>query len=214
GGGRGAGARPPQAVDHGAGTGGGRDARGGRALGDPARSLAAQLEHEARQSARRLARIAITAAHRLTDGVPRLFVDADRHPLGHCDFGRLHPFVTLAQFFRRRLVAAQEVAGPAPKAIDPLIVGVFRRAADQRAVLDLFAVLVLGPGVAALAERHFVPLFGLVVVARLGELLAVPDFLHALLEHVAHVGSTHAVEAAQAHAAVVVHRHRLVDHGA
>src|SRR5262249_26726303 len=64
---------------------------------------------------------------------------------------------------------------------------------------------------AALAERHFVPLPGLVVVARLGERLALPDFLDALLEHVAHVGGAHTVEAAQAHAAVVVHRHGLVD---
>ena len=47
----------------------------------------------------------------------------------------------------------------------------------NRTVLDLFAVFVLCPAVAALAERHFVPLSRLVIVAGLGEFLAVPDFV-------------------------------------
>src|SRR5262249_32791349 len=116
--------------------------------------------------------------------------------------------------FRRRLVAAQQVAGPAREPVDQVVVGVLRRTADQHAVLDLFRVLVLRPAVATLAERDFVPLSGLVIVAGLGVLLAVPHLLHARLEYVAHVGGAHAVEAAQPHAAVIVHRNGLVDHRA
>src|SRR5262249_34023966 len=63
----------------------------------------------------------------------------------------------------------------------------------------------------SLAERDFVPLCGLVIVAGLGEFLAVPDFTHVFFEHVTHVGCTHSVETAQAYTAVVVHRHGLVD---
>src|SRR5262249_18265504 len=41
--------------------------------------------------------------------------------------------------------------------------------------------------------------------------LALPNLLDALVEYIAHVGGADAVETAQPHAAVVVHRHGFVD---
>src|SRR5262249_55027560 len=125
-------------------------------------------------------------------------------------------FVTpaLYQSLRRRLVAAEQIALPTREPANQVVVDIFRRAADQEAVFDFFGVFVLSPAVASLAERDFVPLCGLVIVAGLGELLAVPDFTHVFFEHVPHVGRAHSVETAQAYAAVVVHRHGLVNNGA
>src|SRR5215467_15256754 len=112
---------------------------------------------------------------------------------------------------RRRLVATEEIALPTREPADQIIIDIFRRASDQETVLDFLGILVLSPAVASLAERDFVPLCGLVIVPGLGEFLAMPDFAHALFEHVTHVGCPHSVETAQPYAAVVVHRHGLVD---
>src|SRR5262249_3748607 len=113
--------------------------------------------------------------------------------------------------FRRGLVAAKEIALPARKPIDQIVVDVFRRASNEEAISDFLAVFVLRPTVAAFAKRDFVPLRRLMIVARLGEFLAVPNLLDALVEYVAHVGGAHAIETAQPHAAVVMDRHGLVD---
>src|SRR5262249_34907167 len=64
---------------------------------------------------------------------------------------------------------------------------------------------------ASLAERDFVPLRGLVIVAGLSEFLTLPNLLDAFVEYIAHIGGTYAVETAQPYAAIVVHRHGLVD---
>src|SRR5262249_28123918 len=92
-----------------------------------------------------------------------------------------------------------------------IIVNIFRRTSDQQTVFDFFGVFVLGPAVASLAKRDFVPLRGLMIVAGLSEFLALPNLLDAFVEYIAHVGGTHAVETAQSYAAVVVYRHCLVD---
>src|SRR6516225_8662090 len=114
----------------------------------------------------------------------------------------------------RRLVATEEIALPSREPADQIVIDIFRRASDQQTVPDFLGILILSPAVASLAERDFVPLCGLVIVAGLGEFLTVPDFAHALFEDVAHVGRPHPVETTQAYAAVVVHRHGLVDNGA
>ena len=72
------------------------------------------------------------------------------------------------------------------------------------------SIFVLRPAVAAGAERHFLPLSGLVIVADFGEFLAVPHRLYALVEHVADIGALEAVEAADRHRAVIMHRQRLI----
>src|SRR5262249_30017685 len=118
---------------------------------------------------------------------------------------------TLYQSLRRRFVTAEQIALPTREPANQVVVDVFRRTPDQKTVFDFFGVCVLSPAVASLAERDFVPLRGLVIVAGLGEFLALPDFAHVLFEHVTHVGCPHSVETAQPHAAVVVHRHGLVD---
>src|SRR5437763_3515858 len=110
------------------------------------------------------------------------------------------------RFGRRRLVSAQKDALPVTDAIDCVVVGVFGRTADQKAVPDLLLVLVLRPAVARFAERHFVPLAGLVVVACFRKFLAVPYGADAVLEYIAHIGLAYAVEAAHPHAAVMVYR--------
>src|SRR5262245_24789714 len=120
----------------------------------------------------------------------------------------------LYQSLRRRLVAAEQIALPTREPAKQVVVDIFRRAPDQKTVYVYFGVFVLSPAVASFAERDFVPLCGLVIVAGLGELLAMPDFAHVLFEHVTHVGCPHSVETAQPHAAVVVHRHGLVDNRA
>src|SRR5215471_3503013 len=120
----------------------------------------------------------------------------------------------LYQSLRRRFVAAQQIALPTREPANQVVVDIFRRAPDQKTVFDFFGVFVLGPAVASLAERDFVPLRGLMIVAGLGEFLAMPNLLDAFVEYIAHVGCPHSVETAQPHAAVVVHRHGLVDNGA
>src|SRR5215469_1861577 len=115
---------------------------------------------------------------------------------------------------RRRLVTTEEIALPTRESADQIVIDVFRRASDQKTIFDFFGVFVLSPAVASLAERDFVPLCGLVIVAGLGEFLTVPDLTHVLFEYVAHVGCPHPVETAQAYAAVVVHWHGLVDNRA
>src|SRR5262245_30182270 len=117
----------------------------------------------------------------------------------------------LYQSLRRRLVAAEQIALPTREPANQVVVDIFRRTSDQETVFDFFGVFVLGPAVASLAERDFVPLCGLMIVAGLGEFLAMPDLAHAPFEHIAHVGRAHSVEAAQPHAAVIVHRHGLVN---
>src|SRR5215470_1607001 len=120
----------------------------------------------------------------------------------------------LYQSLRRRLVAAEQIALPTREPANQIVVDIFRRPSDQETIFDFFGVFVLSPAVASFAERDFVPLCGLVIVAGLGEFLAMPDFAHALFEHVTHVGCPHSVETAQPYAAVVVHRHGLVDNRA
>src|SRR5262249_3259203 len=95
---------------------------------------------------------------------------------------------------RRRLVATGGIALPTRKPADQIVIDIFRRTSDQETVLDFLAILVLSPAVASLAERNFVPLCSLVIVAGLGEFLALPDFAHALFEDVAHIGCSHPVE--------------------
>src|SRR6516165_5167524 len=107
----------------------------------------------------------------------------------------------LYQSLWRRLVASKQIPLPTREPANQIVVDIFRRAPDQKAVFDFFGVLVLGPAVASFAERDFVPLCGLVIIAGLGEFLALPDVAHALFEHVTHVGCPHSVETAQAHAA-------------
>src|SRR5262249_35136331 len=117
----------------------------------------------------------------------------------------------LYQSLRRRLVAAEQIALPTREPANQVVVDIFRRTPDQKTIFDFFGVFVLRPAVASFAERDFVPLRSLVIVAGLGEFLALPNFLDAFVEYIAHVGGTHAVKAAQPHAAVVVYRHSLVD---
>src|SRR5262245_45130002 len=117
----------------------------------------------------------------------------------------------LYQSLRRRLVAAEQIALPTREPANQIVVDIFRRAPDQKTIFDFFGVFVLGPAVASLAERDFVPLCGLVIVAGLSEFLALPDLLDAFVEYIAHVGGAYAVETAQPYAAIVVHRHGLVD---
>src|SRR5262249_5128206 len=117
----------------------------------------------------------------------------------------------LYQSLRRRLVAAEQIALPTRQPANQIVVDIFRRAPDQKTVFDFFGVFVLGPAVASLAERNLVPLCGLVIVAGLSEFLALPNLLDAIVEYVAHVGSAYAVETTQPYAAIVVHRHGLVD---
>src|ERR1700730_15168821 len=102
----------------------------------------------------------------------------------------------------RRLVATEEIALPTREPADQIVVDIFRRTSDQETVFDFFGVFVLSPAVASLAERHFVPLRGLVIVSSLGEFFAMPDFIHVLFEYVAHVGRPHSVETAQPDTAV------------
>src|SRR6516225_5509272 len=120
----------------------------------------------------------------------------------------------LYQSLRRRLVAAEQIALPTRQPANQIVVDIFRRAPDQKTVFDFFGVFVLGPAVASLAERNFVPLCGLVIIAGLSEFLALPNLLDAFVEYIAHVGSAYAVETAQPYAAIVVHRHGLVDNRA
>src|SRR5262245_24935595 len=81
----------------------------------------------------------------------------------------------LYQSLRRRLVAAEQIALPTREPTDQIVVDIFRRASDQKTVFDLFGVFVLGPAVASLAKRDFVPLRGLMIVAGLSEFLALPN---------------------------------------
>src|SRR5215831_3090643 len=120
----------------------------------------------------------------------------------------------LYQSLRRRLVAAEQIALPTREPANQIVVNIFRRPSDQKTIFDFFGVFVLSPAVASLAERDFVPLCGLVIVAGLGEFLTMPDLTHVLFEYVTHVGCPHSIETAQPHAAVVVHRHGLVDNRA
>src|SRR5215510_4722286 len=87
----------------------------------------------------------------------------------------------LYQSLRRRLVAAEQIALPTREPANQVVVDVFRRASDQKTVFDFFGVFVLSPAVASLAERHFVPLRSLVIVAGLGKFLALPNFLDAFV---------------------------------
>ena len=69
-------------------------------------------------------------------------------------------------------MAAEQIALPTREPANQIVVDIFRRASDQETVFDFFGVFVLSPTVASLAERDFVPLRGLVIVAGLGEDLA------------------------------------------
>src|SRR6266542_6468139 len=93
----------------------------------------------------------------------------------------------LYKSLRRRLVAAEQIALPTREPANQIVVDIFRRAPDQKTVFDFFGVFVLRPAVASLAERNFVPLCGLVIVAGLGEFLAMPDVAYVPFEHVPHV---------------------------
>src|SRR5215475_14860620 len=107
----------------------------------------------------------------------------------------------LYQSLRRRFVTAEQIALPTREPANQIVVDIFRRASDQKTAFDFFGVFVLSPAVASFAERDFVPLCGLVIVAGLGEFFAMPDFADVLFEHVTHVGCPHSVETAQPHAA-------------
>src|SRR5215472_6901394 len=108
----------------------------------------------------------------------------------------------LYQSLRRRLVAAEQIALPTREPANQIVINIFRRASDQKTIFDFFAVFVLSPAVASLAERDFVPLCSFVIVAGLGEFLAMPDLAHVFFEHVTHVGCPHSIKTAQPHAAV------------
>src|SRR5262249_19949439 len=97
-------------------------------------------------------------------------------------------FVTpaLYQSLPRPLMSAEQIALPTREPANQIVVDIFRGASDQETIFDFFGVFVLSPAVASLAERDFVPLCGLVIVAGLGEFLAMPDFAHAPFEYVAH----------------------------
>src|SRR5262249_26988012 len=103
----------------------------------------------------------------------------------------------LYQSLRRRFVAAQQIALPTREPANQVVVDIFRRAPDQKTVFDFFGVFVLSPAVASFAERNFVPLRGLVIVAGLGEFLALPDVAPTLFEHLTHFLSAHSVQTAQ-----------------
>src|SRR5262245_22250543 len=94
----------------------------------------------------------------------------------------------LYQSLRRRLVAAEQIALPTREPANQIVVDIFRRAPDQKTIFDFFGVFVLGPAVASLAERDFVPLYGLVIVAGLSEFFARQDLLDFFVEYIAHVG--------------------------
>src|SRR4051812_18995729 len=108
-------------------------------------------------------------------------------------------------------MSAEQIACPVFQTLDRVVIHIFGRAADQEAVAYLFRVFVLSPAIAGFAERHFVPLLGLMVVARLRKFLALPNLPHTLLKDIAHISGSKPVEAAQAHAAVMMDRHALVD---
>src|SRR5215468_10817983 len=117
----------------------------------------------------------------------------------------------LYQSLRRRLVATEQIALPTREPANQIVVDIFRRTPDQKTVSDFFGVFVLGPAVASLAERDFVPLRSLVIVAGLSEFLALPNLLDAFVEYIAHVGGAYAVDTPQPYAAIVVHRHGHVN---
>src|ERR1700720_3321798 len=83
----------------------------------------------------------------------------------------------LHQPLGRRLVAAEKIAFPARKPIDQVVVDVLRRFANEQAVPDFFAVFVLRPAIASLAERNLIPLLGLMIIAGLRKFLALPYLL-------------------------------------
>src|ERR1035438_8034976 len=100
---------------------------------------------------------------------------------------------------------------PILEPVNPIIVGVLRRAADEQPVPDFLRELVTGPTIAILAEWNFVPLSLLVQAAHGGELGTVPDTFDAILEHVAHVRAVETVEAANGDVAVRVDGQRVVE---
>src|SRR5439155_15722310 len=108
------------------------------------------------------------------------------------------------QVRRRRLVATEEAALPVLEAIDLVVVRELRGAADEDAVANLFLIVVLHPPVARLAERNFVPLARLVIIAGLRQFFTVPHALDTVLENVPHGGRPEAIEAAESHRSVVV----------
>src|SRR5262249_25523884 len=86
-------------------------------------------------------------------------------------------------------------------------------AADEEPVADLVFKFVLRPAVAALAEWDFVPLAGLMIVADLCKGFALPHLFHSTLENVADVSVPKPVETADRDGAVIVNRHRVIEHG-
>src|ERR1700677_3716812 len=110
-------------------------------------------------------------------------------------------------------MAAKQTTLPISQTLDSIIIGELWRSADQQAVAHFLFEFVLCPTVAALAERHFVPLFGLVIIADLCKFLAVPHRFYAVLKDVADVGILESIETAHCDRAVVMNRHRFVKCG-
>src|SRR6478609_8774026 len=108
-------------------------------------------------------------------------------------------------------MAAEQRPFPVLQTRDAIVIRELRRATDQKAVTDFFFIFVLGPTIAVGAKRDFLPLSGLMVVANLGELLAIPHSLYTLLEHVAHIGALESIEATDRHSAVVMYGQGLVE---
>ena len=111
---------------------------------------------------------------------------------------------------RRLIVPPKQLALPVLQAVDAIIICEFRRASDEEAITDFFFILVLGPTIAVLAKRHFVPLSSLVIVANFRELLAVPYRFSALFEDVADIRALKAIKATDRHRAIIVHWQSLV----
>src|SRR5262245_63626163 len=84
---------------------------------------------------------------------------------------------------------------PITQASNAVVVGILRRAPDEEAIAHLLIECMLSPAVAILAERDFVPLLRLMIIARLGELLALPHRRDALFEDIAHTGRQKTVQA-------------------
>src|SRR5438105_1772902 len=104
-----------------------------------------------------------------------------------------------------------KVLVPVLYAVNPIVVGIFGGAANEKSIADNVLVLVARPAIAGLADRDLVPLAAFVKPAHGGESRPVPDALHTVLEHVAHIVFVETVQTAKGNIAVGIDRHRGVE---
>ena len=100
---------------------------------------------------------------------------------------------------------------PVFNAVNAVVIRVFGRATDEKAITDFFLVFVAGPTVAIFAQWNLVPLAAFVEPAHSGQFWPMPNRSNTFFEDVAHACSIEAVQTTDRDVAVRVDCHGCVE---